>query len=141
MFAEIRGTSGANDQKKLYKALSEQKGYGSLPTITKAGDALDALTQWEAENPDRCERQPDDGQFFGFTSVGQWRLSAFTGFTYIPAVRDASADADTGRTSTLSQLVDQLVRAAIDEDEHRGRNGSRWASSREKSTGATRTPS
>lgn len=116
-FAAIRDTSGANDQKRLYNALREQEGYRSLPAVTKAGDALDALKQWEAANPDQCERRPDDGQFFGFTSVGQWRLSAFTGFTYIPAVRDAASDADTGRTSTLSQLVDQLVRAAIDEDE------------------------
>lgn len=116
-FAEIRGTPGANDQKKLYKALCEQEEYQALPSITRAEDALNALAQWEAANPDQCERQPDDGQFFGFTSVGQWKLSAFTGFTYVPAVRDAASDADTGRTSTLSQLVDQLVRAAIDEDE------------------------
>ena len=116
-FAQIRDTSGANDQKKLYNALREQDSYGGLPAITRASDALDALKEWEAAHPDQCERQPDDGQFFGFPNVGQWKLSAFTGFTYIPAVRDASSDDDSGRSSTLSQLVDQLVRAAIDEDE------------------------
>lgn len=115
-FAEIRETSGAVDQKKLYNSLCERGGYDALPSVTKAGDALVRMAEWEAANPAQCERQPDDGQFFGFPNVGQWKLSAFTGFTYIPAVRDASSDADTGRTSTLSQLVDQLVRAAIDED-------------------------
>ena len=116
-FQGIRSETGKVAQKALYNAFRMASDYADLPAARTADAAVEALSAWEAAHPDRCERQSDDGQFFGFANVGAGSLAAFTGFTYVPAARDAATDDDTGRTSTLSLLVDQLVRSAIREDD------------------------
>ena len=55
----------------------------------------------------------DEGQFFGFKEVGQGYLWQFTKFIPIPAVRDASAEAEEGKGSAITELIDLVVRSAL----------------------------
>jgi hypothetical protein len=71
------------------------------------------LADWEAERPEECQLGRDDGQFFGFTNVAKGALQKSTSFVFIPAVRDASADALDSRGAVISRLLELVVRSAI----------------------------
>ena len=71
------------------------------------------MKQWEAANAGTCTRQRDDGQFFGFTEVGQGYLGRYTRFIRISAVRDASEDATEGRGSCVTEIMDLVVRSTL----------------------------
>lgn len=99
--------------RQAYDAVREKPEYSMLPQWTTIAAAGEALAEWEAAHPDLCSRQRDDGQFFGFTGVGKGYLGRFTRFLSIPAVRDASGDAEEGRGSALTDLMDMVVRSVV----------------------------
>ncbi|HID28790.1 MAG TPA: hypothetical protein EYP19_02160, partial [Desulfobacterales bacterium] len=112
-FAEVRGAGGKRDITAKYNELRSSDKYSSLPTVRSADQALEALVQWEREYPDECRRLRDDGQFFGFTEVGQGYLGRYTRFIRIPAVRDASEDATEKRGSCVTEIMDLVVRSVL----------------------------
>ena len=112
-FSSVRTASKAADAKQSYETLRTQPKYSALPAWSSKTQALTALSDWEGGNADACSRQRDDGQFFGFSEVAQGYLGKFWKFIYIPAVRDASAEAEEGRGSAITGLVDVLVRRAL----------------------------
>jgi len=116
-FHKIRDGLTVKDRGKTarseYDALSATPEFATLPAWSNLGAVEPALTKWEADHPDKCTRQRDDGRFFGFTEVGQGYLGRFTRFLFIPAVRDASDDAAEGRGSVLTDLMDMVVRSVI----------------------------
>jgi len=84
-----------------------------LPSYTNQNDATEALKKWEESHPERCSRQPDKEQFFGFKEVGKAHLEHYTRFLLIPAVRDASEDAAEGRGTVISNIMDLVVRSTL----------------------------
>ncbi len=112
-FTAVRNAGGKRDILNQYKELKAQPEYNGLPNVTRGDDALDAMTQWESANPAKCVRERDEGQFFGFTGVGQGYLGRFTRFIRIPAVRDASDDATEGRGSCVTEIMNLVVRSAL----------------------------
>ncbi len=112
-FSVVRQTSGARNQTNLYKELASKDEYASLPTVKSAAAALQALSDWEAENPEACVRLRDDGQFFGFTGVAQGLLGRFTRFIRIPAVRNAADEASDKRGSYVKEIMDLVVRNSL----------------------------
>ncbi|WP_336337393.1 AAA family ATPase [Haloarcula brevis] len=112
-FDGFRNASG-HDLRREYEALFDS-GYSEFPEYQNQEEAESVLREWEEEHPDQCERRRDDGQFFGFNSVGQAALEEYTRYLLIPAVRDASEDADDKRGSPLTELMDLVVRAALSE--------------------------
>jgi putative ATP-dependent endonuclease of OLD family len=111
-FAGVRNTDG-RDKTAAYKALREV--YPDLRDgITKMADVEDALKAWEDAFPEKCQPSRDDGQFFGFQNVAQGKLGDSTALVYIPAVRDASADASDGKASVVTRLLDLIVKSAIE---------------------------
>lgn len=114
-FDFVRKAGGLRDITAAYRELqADQSGkYGSLPPVTRGRDALAALDDWESENPQSCRPALDQGQFFGFTSVGKGRLGKYTTFIRIPAVRDALSDATETRGSCITQLMDRVVRGTL----------------------------
>lgn len=116
-FQEIRDALAIKDRGKsareAYERVRTQADFSSLPPWSTLGALPDNLKQWEAGHPDRCTRQRDDGQFFGFREVAQGYLGRFTRFLFIPAVRDASDDSAEGRGSVLTELMDLAVRNAL----------------------------
>src|SRR5439155_25913393 len=74
---------------------------------------LESLKEWEEHLPELCVRQRDEGQFFGFTEVGQGYLGRFTRLLFVPAVRDATEEASEARGSILAEIMDLVVRSAL----------------------------
>lgn len=112
-FNPVREADGKKDITSKYKEIREIPKYSSLPTVKSADDAVHALKEWESANPSTCVRQRDDGQFFGFTEVGQGYLGRHTRFIRIPAVRDAADDATERKGSCVTELMDLVVRSTL----------------------------
>ncbi len=118
-FQGIRDGLSVKDRGKTakpkYDAIRARSEYGELPAWDnlKLADVEPALKKWESDHSDVCKRQRDDGHFFGFTEVGRGYLGRFTRFLFIPAVRDASADAAESRGSVLTDLMDMVVRSVV----------------------------
>lgn len=112
-FADFRAASSATDRKQCYNVLRGKAKYALLPVWSRQEEAVKNLSEWEADNAAECTREVDDGQFFGFTEVGQAHLERYTYFLLIPAVRDAIGDAAEGRGAVLSQLMDLVVRSVL----------------------------
>lgn len=110
-FDAFRSASGS-DLRAEYDKLREEK-YPDLPTYTNKNDAEVALQSWEESNADRCIRRRDKGQFFGFREVGESRLERFTRYISVPAVRDACEDAAEGKGTSLTEIMDLVVRSAL----------------------------
>ena len=111
-FAGVRSVDGAREKTASYKAL--QGAFPDLPDVSRAADVEEALAKWEQAHPDACEPGRDDGQFFGFQNVAQGKLNDCTRLVYIPAVRDASVDAADGKNSPVAQLLELVVKSAIE---------------------------
>ena len=112
-FEPVRSAGGLRDIANAYAQLRNNDEYSSLPTARSADMARQAMDDWEANNPSQCVRMRDRGQFFGFQHVGQGYLGRFTRFISIPAVRDAQADATEGRGSSVTQIMDLVVRSVL----------------------------
>ncbi len=113
-FIAIRGHSAAAPKRAAYDALRESNPlYADLPKAGSAAAVDQAMLNWEANHPDRLVLLPDDGQFFGFQNNSRGKLQRYTSFVFIPAVREASADAADGKTSVIGKLLELLVRSRI----------------------------
>lgn len=110
---KVRHAGNASERKKIYEQMRQTKMFSSLPAWQNQNQGLEALREWEENNPDYCTRQRDDGSFFGFKQVAQGYLGRFSKFLFIHAVRDASEDAAEGRGTPLSELMDLVVRSVI----------------------------
>ncbi|MEM8951797.1 MAG: AAA family ATPase, partial [Pseudomonadota bacterium] len=60
-----------------------------------------------------CVRGQDDGRFFGFSNVARGQLQKATSFVLVPAVRDAATDAQDSKNTAVGQLMELIVRSAI----------------------------
>jgi predicted ATP-dependent endonuclease of OLD family len=114
-FNDFRKASGQN-LKTEYEKL-RQNGYGSLPEYTNKDQAEIVLQEWEKSNPEKCNSEKDDGNFFGFYQIGRIHLERFTKMIFIPAVRDASADASEGRGAAITELLDLVIREYLHQNE------------------------
>lgn len=110
-FDPFRSATGANLRRE-YNKLREDK-YSDLSEYTTKDDAEKALQAGEESHPDQCVRRRDEGQFFGFKEVGKAHLERFTRFIPIPAVRDASEDAAEGKGTSLTEIMDLVVRSVL----------------------------
>ena len=98
-FVTVRAHSAAAPRRAAYSALRENNPlYADLPTAGSAAAVDQALLEWEANHPGQLVLLPDDGQFFGFQNNSRGKLQRHTSFVFIPAVREASADAADGKT-------------------------------------------
>lgn len=113
-FVAIRAHSTATPKRAAYNALRENNPlYADLPNTSSAGAVDQALLDWESNHPDQLVLLPDDGQFFGFQNNSRGKLQRHTSFVFIPAVREAAADAADGKTSVIGKLLELLVRSQI----------------------------
>jgi putative ATP-dependent endonuclease of OLD family len=112
-FDEVRSAGGKREIRSKYNDLRGTEKYANLPSVTSGDTALTELQKWESQNPDKCTRSRDDGQFFGFTGVGQGYLGKYTRFIRIPAVRDASEDATEKKGSCVTEIMNLVVRSVL----------------------------
>ncbi len=112
-FAAARALGSASRVRAKYNELRKVPEYSSLPTVSSADNARNAMSEWEAAHPDMCERIRDDGQFFGYPGVSRGHLGRYTQFIRVPAVRDADDDATEKRGSAITELMNLVVRNAL----------------------------
>lgn len=113
-FQAVRSHTTATPKRAAYNELRENNpDYSDLPTASSAAAVDQALLDWEENHPEHLELLPDDGQFFGFQNNSRGKLQQHTSFVFIPAVREASADAADGKTSVIGKLLELLVRSRI----------------------------
>ncbi len=98
------------DLKLIYKGF--QKEYNKLPNATSKGDMIDALHQYEVNNPDDCTLIPSEDQFYGI-SKGTNRLAPHIQWIFVAASKDATEESDESKTSALGQLLSRTVRSKI----------------------------
>ena len=113
-FVPVRGHSAAAAKRESYQKLrAGNTAYADLPTASSVAAVDQALLVWEANHPEQLTLQRDDGQFFGFQNASRGALQRHTTFVFIPAVREASADAADGKSSAIGRLLELIVRSAI----------------------------
>ncbi len=112
-FTCVRNAGGNSNIRAKYNEIRNLEKYSSLPTASSAANALKALADWEIENIEQCSRMRDEGQFFGFTQVGQGYLGRHTRYIRVPAVRDAQEDATEKRGSCVTEIMDLVVRSVL----------------------------
>ena len=112
-FFEIRNAGAAMAVRAKYSEIKNKEDYASLPSVSSADAARSELASWEAQHPEQCKPLRDDGQFFGFTQVAQGYLGRYTKFIHVPAVRDALEDATERRGSSITEIMDLVVRSAL----------------------------
>ena len=113
-FSFIR-TMKAKDASNEYDKLRKMPEYKDFPEWPGLEGAKARLAEWERTNPDKCKIAEDDGKFF---KHGQGFPDSFVRFVYVKPVHDAAEDAQEGRNSALSDLMDQAVRRSIIENEN-----------------------
>ena len=113
-FLSVRNAGGSMAIREKYDEVCQNEEYSSLPPVRSRDAALEALADWESQNPEKCQPMRDDGQFFGFTQVGGDYLSKRTKFIRVPAVRDAQEDATDKRGSSVTEIMDLLVRNKLE---------------------------
>lgn len=109
-FDSFRTATGGRLKAEYNNLLST---YCNLPPYKNKEEAEIALQNWEGEHPDKCIRKRDEGQFFGFKEIGEAHLERYTKYIYVPAVRDASLDAEEGKDSSLKEIMDLVVRSRL----------------------------
>ena len=112
-FSSIRAATGASAAIQKYREVRQSEEYSTLPVANSAARVRSAMDDWEKQNPGQCVPMRDDGQFFGFTNVGQGLLSRHTRFIRVPAVRDAQDDAIEKRGSCVTEIMDLVVRSVL----------------------------
>jgi predicted ATPase len=113
-FVPIRAHTAANPKRAAYNALRETNpAYANLPNAGSQAAVEQALLAWEQAHPEQLVLLPDDGQFFGFQNNSRGKLQRHTSFVFIPAVREASADAADGKSSVIGRLLELVVRSQI----------------------------
>lgn len=111
-FSSFREATGVEKRKEYNKFKDKYV----FPDYTNKDDAERILSAWELEHIEACKEARDDGQFFGFQNVGTHRLEKYTKYVFVPAVHEASAEGMEGRGSTISEIMDLVVRGSLATD-------------------------
>jgi predicted ATP-dependent endonuclease of OLD family len=101
---------------ELLKELVDSGRFPGLKPVNKSID--EELTRWEQCNPDRCKPYFRTGIFQGPTNIAGGKMRNRTQFVYVPAVREAEAEASgSSKQSPLGALVAPLVQLVTDKNE------------------------
>jgi len=108
-FAEIRRMTRKADRRTAW---NELVGGDQLPGLVKRASSADEaerlMAEYEAAHPDLMEPTEREEQFFGPRNVGGGKLDKFTKYVLVPAVRDASDEAQ-GKKGAVYQILDMIV--------------------------------
>jgi len=112
-FEPFRSAKG-QEMRVEYNKLKEK--YADFPNYTNREAAEAILSDWELHHKEACVEDRDDGQFFGFQNVGKHRLEKITKFIFIPAVHGAEKEGFEGKDSSISEIMELVVRGSFASD-------------------------
>lgn len=110
-FAEIRKLA-AMPKRQQFNTLVSSGRYADLNQRANSAPAVDeAMANFETGHPELLRIFQKETQFFGPPSIGGGKLDKYTKFVLVPAVRDASTEAE--RKGAILQLIDVLVMRSV----------------------------
>ena len=112
-FEATKANAKAEELNSIYSAL--QKTFADLPTAKSKDAKAEALRQYEAEHPDKCNLIPSEDNFYGINSTG--KLSPFVQWVYVPAVKDAGLEGQEAKNTAFGKLIARTVRSRTNFDE------------------------
>ncbi|MGL3104426.1 AAA family ATPase [Bradyrhizobium sp. BR 1432] len=95
------------------------KGLADFPDIGKKpakAAMIDALRSYEEARPEICETQRSSDHFYGVGKI-KGKLEPFVQWIYLPAVKDASAEAEEAGNTALGKLLQRTVRQKVNFDD------------------------
>jgi energy-coupling factor transporter ATP-binding protein EcfA2 len=110
-FYEFRKLPAIKKRQGLNEAIDNSEFVGLGPKVTSEAAADQLMEQYEAAHPELTQPFEREQQFFGPRNVGGGKLDKYTKFVLIPAVRDASIEAD--KRGVMHQLIDVLVARTV----------------------------
>lgn len=115
-FRQTRSQQGAVAVRTAFNAFCDAHPDWGLERATSQAQALNRMEGWERNHPELCEEDERDASHL-LGAVGQGVLGQRFKFVFVPALRDASIDAQEGRDTTLSRLLSAIAeqRAAAGE--------------------------
>ena len=99
--------------KEITDDISDFPDVGTKPSIPVM---VNSLRKYEEDNPDKCTPEPSSDLFYG-TTRGKHKLDPFVQWVYLPAVKEASEEAEEAGNTALGKLLQRTVRRKIDFDE------------------------
>ncbi|WP_428409358.1 ATP-dependent nuclease [Hyphococcus sp.] len=112
-FAPFFAASTAGEKKEAYANIRNQfTDLPDLPPRSAAAVFEAALKTYETENPDRCSLIDSDANAFGATGPCAL-LKQFAEWVYIPAVKDASDEAEEAKNTAMGVLVNRIIRNRV----------------------------
>jgi putative ATP-dependent endonuclease of the OLD family len=116
-FNEIRSIGQVKPRLLKYLEIHSGHTIPDLPILPKSATAQiigDTLIEWERNHPDNLIRVLDDGGTFGIGDTGKIKLDRYVRFILVPALRDASQDAIEHKGSPVTEIMDIVVRKAME---------------------------
>ena len=77
---------------------------------------IQALRDYEEKHENLCTLERSDDKFYG-ASKGGGKLEPFVQWVYLPAVKDASEEAEEAGTTALGKLLQRTVRQKVNFDD------------------------
>ena len=116
-FEADKDKARADRLRELFKEVTEGVvGFPQVGPKPSKQKMIDSLRQYEEQNPDKCHLVPSSDLFYGPTG-GKHKFDEFMQWVYIPAVKEASAEAEEAGNTALGKLLQRTVRRTADFDE------------------------
>lgn len=109
-FEADKAGASASELKETYAAL--RKSYAELPLAKNKPDMAEALRNYEASHPEKCELIPSEDQFYGATK-GANRLAPHVQWVFVSAVKDITEESQETKSSALGQLLSRTIRSKV----------------------------
>jgi len=110
-FGDYRTEANGTKKRGIYSKLREQ--YSDLPVASSVANQEEGLANWEKNNPEKLKAKRLRG-FFGATNVAVGKLKKKTSVHFVPAVKDAVDEFNTGKNSPVNKLLSAIVKQTID---------------------------
>lgn len=107
--AEKDSSKKVADLQKIYNEIKEN--YTDLPASGSKQKMIDALHDYEAKYPEKCELLPSKDVFYGIGGKG--KLIKYVQWVYLPAVKDAKAESVEDKNTALGKILYRTVRSKI----------------------------
>ena len=95
--------------KAVIKNVDDIPDIGIKPTKQKM---INSLREYEESHPDLCSLEPSTDLFYGPTK-GKHKLAPFVQWVYLPAVKEASEEAEEAGNTALGKLLQRTVRRQV----------------------------
>ena len=114
--AEKNGEKVGELQKVFKEVIDGIEDFPDVGSKLTKQKMIDSLRKYEENNPDKCSLTPSTDLFFGSTK-GKHVLAPFIQWVYLPAVKEASEEAQEAGNTALGKLLQRTVRREVNFDE------------------------